>query len=968
MLSASLSRTSRKPSSHACLTLHCADARKRAQVQLSATHERLYAPLHATSLTWVETEAQLQHMRQRLAAASEIAIDLESHSYRTYRGFVCLMQISTREEDFLVDTIELRSSLHVLNETFTNPRITKVMHGADSDINWLQRDFGLYVVGLFDTGQAARVLEFQSYALAHLLKHYCGVSANKVFQMADWRIRPLTEEMITCALPRRADRAPTTRRSRADHAPIARRSRARRTASRDSLLARPTGQLGGACDPGGRHMQTCHCCLLDAAACRRYAREDTHYLLYIYDRIKADLAPHGHIAAAWQRSAEICRQAYKVPTFNADAHLVLARRQNVSLTPQQLGVHRALFSWRDAVAREEDESPAYVLPNHQLLRLAQGIPTTPEQLHAVCHPLPALLHYKASSLLATIAAAKAETIAAARTPNNGSAVDAPSCQARGGSAPVAATPVSAQSPAYRACGSVVAQPAGAPACAPAHLHPMQPSLHPSAMPPLPPGPPPSGAGCAPIMAGADGSAHAATSTGANSVRCPPAPTRSPPLAPDQVYAAAGWVPNGTDELGAALMSAGRERTAGLAGSAAGMESDGGGGGGIFFGWSSGSSEDEEFSDGEDTAKTVQQQLNHSPLWVLGMFAPIAPAPSSGGPAATTAPAAGGRDVGDVAAVPRSLTEIYKLSNLNKRRGASSCRRPSEDASLELDETKQAGSDDAGSSSDEGGAPLEEDEDEDEDDGDGSKRRRPGADASEAWAGEASEEATEEFMRRIGWLRPDAEMPTGTDAVAEPPRGVGGGAGARQHRGDMPSDAGLGAAQKQGELSSLPFQRQVPPHLAQPTHRPNASLPQSLAQSSNAAHLGQRASQLGGLPSQQQQMVSSHDAQHSDGGKKGVRARHKKRMGYGNGEFDYEAAAANAPFMYGAMGVGNQAGAPRTTHPQHRGGAGLPGGGHGGGHGGKRPPPQQSGNRSMTFAPAGGQKGGGGGAGGGGRRY
>jgi exosome complex exonuclease RRP6 len=29
----------------------------------------------------------------------------------------------------------------------------QVMHGADKDIVWLQRDFGIYVCNLFDTGQ-----------------------------------------------------------------------------------------------------------------------------------------------------------------------------------------------------------------------------------------------------------------------------------------------------------------------------------------------------------------------------------------------------------------------------------------------------------------------------------------------------------------------------------------------------------------------------------------------------------------------------------------------------------------------------------------------------------------------------------------------------------------------------------------------------------------------------------------------
>ena len=75
------------------------------------------------------------------------------------------------------------------------------MHGADSDVLWLQRDFGLYVVALFDTGQAARVLQFSSYSLAYLLERYAGVAANKKFALADWRIRPLGDEMIRCAVP-----------------------------------------------------------------------------------------------------------------------------------------------------------------------------------------------------------------------------------------------------------------------------------------------------------------------------------------------------------------------------------------------------------------------------------------------------------------------------------------------------------------------------------------------------------------------------------------------------------------------------------------------------------------------------------------------------------------------------------------------------------------------------------------------
>ena len=37
-----------------------------------------------------------------------------------------MMQISTREEDFVVDTLALREEMEELNEVFTNPNIVKV--------------------------------------------------------------------------------------------------------------------------------------------------------------------------------------------------------------------------------------------------------------------------------------------------------------------------------------------------------------------------------------------------------------------------------------------------------------------------------------------------------------------------------------------------------------------------------------------------------------------------------------------------------------------------------------------------------------------------------------------------------------------------------------------------------------------------------------------------------------------------
>lgn len=68
-------------------------------------------------------------MLNSLRGVKEFAVDLENHSLRSYQGFVCLMQISTRDQDFLIDTLELRRELECLNEVFTNPHIKKVIFG-----------------------------------------------------------------------------------------------------------------------------------------------------------------------------------------------------------------------------------------------------------------------------------------------------------------------------------------------------------------------------------------------------------------------------------------------------------------------------------------------------------------------------------------------------------------------------------------------------------------------------------------------------------------------------------------------------------------------------------------------------------------------------------------------------------------------------------------------------------------------
>uniref|UniRef100_A0A8C3JYA1 Exosome complex component 10 n=1 Tax=Calidris pygmaea TaxID=425635 RepID=A0A8C3JYA1_9CHAR len=298
---------------------------------LKKPEPQMYRPIKETPCHFITTLDELVELNEKLMNCKEFALDLEHHSYRSFLGLTCLMQISTRTEDFIIDTLELRSDMSILNETFTDPAIVKVLHGADSDVEWLQKDFGLYLVNMFDTHQAARLLNLGRHSLDHLLKLYCSVDADKQYQLADWRIRPLPEEMI------------------------------------------------------------------------RYAREDTHYLLYIYDKVREALWERGNeqptqLQVVWQRSRDICLKKYIKPLFSDESYLELYRRQKKHLNTQQLAAFRLLFAWRDKMARQEDESTGYVLPNHMLLKIAEELPKEPQGIIACCNPIPPLVRQQINEL------------------------------------------------------------------------------------------------------------------------------------------------------------------------------------------------------------------------------------------------------------------------------------------------------------------------------------------------------------------------------------------------------------------------------------------------------------------------------------------------------------------------------------------------------------------------------------------
>jgi ribonuclease D len=146
----------------------------------------------------IESREALLRLVEKLAGETVLAWDLEADSLHHYREKVCLIQIATSTEVFLVDPLAV-PDISVLAALLENPAIRKVFHGADYDIRSLYRDFSLSVHNLFDTMIACQLLGEKEVGLAAVLKKRFGAELDKRYQKADWSRRPLNAGMIAYA-------------------------------------------------------------------------------------------------------------------------------------------------------------------------------------------------------------------------------------------------------------------------------------------------------------------------------------------------------------------------------------------------------------------------------------------------------------------------------------------------------------------------------------------------------------------------------------------------------------------------------------------------------------------------------------------------------------------------------------------------------------------------------------------------
>jgi len=146
----------------------------------------------------VDNDEKLRIAERKIKTAAVVAVDTEYDSFRYFHEKLCLLQIQTGEETWLIDLLA-GLDISFLNEIFDNPKTLKIFHAGDNDIRILKRDYSFSFSNIFDTHRAASLLGVRQLALSRLLEGYLGVVIEKKMQRSRWDLRPLSNEQLNYA-------------------------------------------------------------------------------------------------------------------------------------------------------------------------------------------------------------------------------------------------------------------------------------------------------------------------------------------------------------------------------------------------------------------------------------------------------------------------------------------------------------------------------------------------------------------------------------------------------------------------------------------------------------------------------------------------------------------------------------------------------------------------------------------------
>src|ERR1700758_3116734 len=153
------------------------------------------------SLRPITATSELADACRRMAKHAFVTIDTEFLRESTYYPLLCVAQMASADEAFVIDALAPGIDLSPFYALMADEKVMKVFHAARQDIEIIWHGAKLIPHPIFDTQVAAMVLGYgDSISYDQLVQRITGDSLDKSHRFTDWTRRPLSEAQLTYAI------------------------------------------------------------------------------------------------------------------------------------------------------------------------------------------------------------------------------------------------------------------------------------------------------------------------------------------------------------------------------------------------------------------------------------------------------------------------------------------------------------------------------------------------------------------------------------------------------------------------------------------------------------------------------------------------------------------------------------------------------------------------------------------------
>src|SRR6476646_5835276 len=149
----------------------------------------------------ITTTKELASACTKLAKHPFITVDTEFLRETTYYPILCVAQLASEDDAFVIDALAEGIDLAPLFKLMANEKVLKVFHAARQDIEIVWHRAKIIPHPVFDTQVAAMVLGYgESISYDQLVQRITGDTLDKSNRFTDWTRRPLLPAQVTYAV------------------------------------------------------------------------------------------------------------------------------------------------------------------------------------------------------------------------------------------------------------------------------------------------------------------------------------------------------------------------------------------------------------------------------------------------------------------------------------------------------------------------------------------------------------------------------------------------------------------------------------------------------------------------------------------------------------------------------------------------------------------------------------------------